>query len=105
VIFFSFITPRSTRGDDPAAFAAERADDDRFVAVDEAEDHVSDLALAVGSPDDRRTINHLPGVSEINLVVAPVDFTFAFIPLERSNAREQLPDSVFVFRHSESPPK
>jgi hypothetical protein len=103
VIFFSFITSCPARGDDPAVFATERADDDRFVAVDEAEDHVADFALAVGSPDNRRAINHLSRICEINLVVAQVDSTFTFVPLERSNAREQLPDNVLVFRHSNRP--
>jgi hypothetical protein len=89
VISFSFIAPRSARRDDSAALATEGADDDDFLLVEEAVDHVADLAFAVRLPDERRAIDHSPCVLKIDVVVAQIAFTFSFVPFECPNVGEQ----------------
>jgi hypothetical protein len=88
VIFFSFITPRSTRRDESTGFAAERADDDDFSAFDETKDHIADFALSIRSANEGRTLSYPSGISEINLMIAQVRFIFLIIPLERTDPCE-----------------
>jgi hypothetical protein len=89
VISFSFIAPRPTCRDDPAAFAAEGADDDDFCLVEEAVDQVAGFAFAVRLPDERRAIDYSLRIVKIVIVVTQIAFTFSFVSFERTNSGEQ----------------
>src|SRR5438128_2449955 len=52
VIFFSFITSCSPRRNQPAILTAEGANDDCLIAIQETENHETDLASTVRSADE-----------------------------------------------------
>jgi hypothetical protein len=72
VIFFSFISPRSSCGNEAAALTAKRADDDDFTRVDEAIDDEADFTFPVRAPDEDRLIDYPPRVQKVDLVFAKV---------------------------------
>jgi hypothetical protein len=98
VIFFSFISPRSSRRNDPTQVASERTDEDEFYVLKKAEDLVADLSFAIRSLNDRWTCQNDAHIIEIDLAV-PQDCGALFrIPTEVTYAREQLFE---IFRHSD----
>jgi thymidine kinase len=54
VIFFSFISPRTSRRYDPTHIASQRADDDHFPAIEKSAHHIARFAASIGSNSDRR---------------------------------------------------
>ena len=104
VIFPSFVPARAPRRNEPALLAAERAGDRDFPAMDVSEDLVPDFVMAVGSTDERVAVENPFHILEVDLVDAQIACALLLMPSERANAREQLLH-VFIFRHSEAPPR
>jgi len=91
VIFSSFIFSRSACGDEAAAVAAERADDDDFLAIDEPIDDEADFAFSVRPPDEVRLIDHPLRVPKVDTVFAQIDLPLSLVPFECADVRKQLP--------------
>jgi hypothetical protein len=101
VVFFSFISPRTSRRYDPTHVAPERTDDDNFYAVEKSEHHVTHFALSIGPPNNDRTIENETRIVEVDLPLAQNSIAFVVVPFEFANAREQR--AVIVFDHGHSP--
>jgi hypothetical protein len=96
VIFFSFISPRSSCGNEAAALAAERTDDDDFTRVDEAIDDEADFTFPVRTPDEDRPIDYPPRVQKVDLVFAQVALALLLVPFECADVRERVFGCLFA---------
>jgi hypothetical protein len=82
VVLFSFISPRSSRRNDPAGLTPDRADEYDLHIVEEAEYHVARLALSIRSANDRRAVEDKTRIVEVDLPSSRIGFTFRRIPVK-----------------------
>jgi hypothetical protein len=97
VIFFSFISPRTSRRYDPTYITSKCANHDQFQVVKKTAHHVAHFAASIGSNSDRRAFEDEAQFFKVDAAFAQDSIALLIIPSERTNLCEQ---SIKVFRHS-----
>jgi hypothetical protein len=88
VILRPLVSPRCARGDEAAVLAAERADNDHFLAIKEPVYQVADFAFAIGPAAEYRPVEYAGDILKIDTVDTQVDPALLLVPLEHANAFE-----------------
>jgi hypothetical protein len=99
VIFFSFISPRTSRRYDPTHFASQRADDDQFSVIEKTAHHVARFAASIGPNSDRGAFEQEAQFFEVDVSFAKNALAFFVVPSKCTNLRKQ---PVKIFCHREA---